>query len=399
MLTFISFFLTGMALLLAIPVAVFFIEIGASIVLPQRNGLRPPAGGRRQRVAVLVPAHNESAGLLPTLADIKAQLQASDRLLVIADNCTDDTASVAATAGADVIDRTDPDRKGKGYALAWGVQHLGMDPPDVVIVIDADCRLADTAIERLTTACAVTNRPVQALYLMSAPVNSPINFRVAEFAWTVKNKARPLGLGALGLPCQLMGTGMAFPWEVIHSADLASGSIVEDLKLGLDLALAGHPPVFCPHLGVTGVFPWSVEGARSQRLRWEQGHLGIILAAVPRLIAVAIRRADLNLLALALDLAIPPLSLLGIMVIAMSMIASAATLLGVSPAAMLVSTASLALFAGGVFLAWLRFARDILPPASILSIPSYVIGKLPLYGQIIFRRSGTQWTRTDRRKL
>jgi cellulose synthase/poly-beta-1,6-N-acetylglucosamine synthase-like glycosyltransferase len=399
MLTFISFFLTGIALLLAIPVAVFFIEIGASIVLPQRNGLWPPAGGRRQRVAVLVPAHNESTGLLPTLADIKAQLQASDRLLVVADNCTDDTASVAATAGADVIDRTDPDRKGKGYALAWGVRHLGAAPPDVVIVIDADCRLADTAIERLATACAVTNRPVQALYLMSAPVNSAINFRVAEFAWNVKNKARPLGLGALGLPSQLMGTGMAFPWDVIRSADLASGSIVEDLKLGLDLALAGHPPVFCPFPGVTGIFPLSAEGAKTQRLRWEQGHLGIILATLPRLIAVAFRRADLNLFALALDLAIPPLSLLGIMVIAMSIIASAAALLGTSSAAMLVSLASLAVFAGGVLLSWWKYGRDVLPPASILLIPSYVIGKLPLYGPILFRKSGAQWTRTDRRKL
>jgi cellulose synthase/poly-beta-1,6-N-acetylglucosamine synthase-like glycosyltransferase len=398
MLTFTSFFLTGLALLLAIPVAVFFIEIVAGILLPQGASL--PAGrSSRQRLAVLVPAHNESTGLLPTVADIKAQLQASDRLLVVADNCTDDTASVAAAAGAEVIDRTDPDRKGKGYALAWGIRHLGADPPDVVIVIDADCRLADTALERLATACAVTNRPVQSLYRMSAPVNSPINFRVAEFAWNVKNKARPLGLAALGLPCQLMGSGMAFPWDVIRSADLASGSIVEDLKLGLDLALAGNPPVFRPFPGVTGVFPLSSEGARTQRLRWEQGHLGIILTTLPRLIAVALRHADVNLFALAIDLAIPPLSLLGMIVIAMALIASTATLLGMSSVAMLVSLASVAAFSGGVFLSWLKYGRDILPAASIFLLPSYVIGKLPLYGQILFRKSVGQWTRTDRSKL
>ena len=88
---------------------------------------------------------------------------------------------------------------------------------------------------------------MQALNLQIAPrTNSPIDFRVAEFAFRVKNWVRPLGLRALNLPCQLMGTGMAFPWAVIRSANLASGLAVEDLKLGLDLARAGHPPLFCP---------------------------------------------------------------------------------------------------------------------------------------------------------
>ena len=96
------------------------------------------------------------AGLLPTLADIKAQLRAGDRLLVVADNCTDDTAAVAAAAGAEVIARNDPEKIGKGYALEWGLQHLSADPPDIVIVIDADCRLSDNAIENLSTASTLT---------------------------------------------------------------------------------------------------------------------------------------------------------------------------------------------------------------------------------------------------
>ena len=76
--------------------------------------------------------------------------------------------------------------------------------------------------------------------------NSAQRTRVREFAWRVKNWVRPLGLSSLGLPCQLMGTGMAFPWEVIADARLATGSLAEDLKLGLELAANGHPPVFCP---------------------------------------------------------------------------------------------------------------------------------------------------------
>ena len=75
---------------------------------------------------------------------------------------------------------------------------------------------------------------------------------------------------------------MAFPWNVIRSADLASGSIVEDLKLGLDLALAGNPPIFCPFPGGISDFPMTVKATQSQRLRWEQGHMWAIVTIVPR---------------------------------------------------------------------------------------------------------------------
>ena len=394
---FISFLIATLAFLLAIPTTVFFIEVVAAIALAQQDYPVPPGNRPRQRVAVLLPAHNESTGILPTLADITVQIRAGDRLLVVADNCTDDTAAVAAAAGAEVVDRNEPERKGKGYALAWGLRHLGADPPEIVIIIDADCRVAEGVFDRLAEACAATHRPVQALDLMTAPNGSSINVKVAEFAWRVKNWVRPLGLRALGLPCQLMGTGMALPWDVISSAHLASGSIVEDLKLGLDLTLAGNPPIFCPFPGVSSDFPLTVEGTQRQRLRWEQGHIKAIVTMVPRLIFLAIVRADLNLLALALDAAVPPLSLLAMLVMVMLAVATTATLLGISSAAIFVSSASCVGLISGVFLAWLKYGRDILPRGSILLIFLYACRKIPLYSKILSRNS--EWTRTDRGKV
>ena len=395
---FISFFLTALAILFAIPAVIFFIEIFAAIALPQRDYPVSTSNRSQQRVAVLVPAHDESAGLLPTLSDIKLQIRAGDRLLVVADNCTDDTIAVAAAAGAEVVERNEPERKGKGYALAWGLRHLGVDPPEIVIVIDADCRLAEGMIDRLASACAATHRPVQALDLMIAPNGCPIDFKVAEFAWRVKNWVRPLGLTALGLPCQLMGTGMAFPWDVIGSVNLASGSTVEDLKLGLDLALARNPPLFCPFPGVSSDFPVTVEGARSQRQRWEQGQIATIAVVVPRFIFFAVMRGDLNLLALALDAAIPPLSLLAILVTIMLVVAGLATVLGVSSVALPVSVVSFVALVGGIFLSWLRYGRDILQPSSIFLMFTYVVGKLPFYIRILSRKFNSEWVRTDRRK-
>jgi cellulose synthase/poly-beta-1,6-N-acetylglucosamine synthase-like glycosyltransferase len=393
-----SYFLATLACLLGIPVAVLFVEIVAALALTRRKLSHQPIQDLRRRVAVIIPAHNESSGLLPTIRDIKAQLLTSDRLLVVADNCVDDTAAVAATAGAETIERNEPTRKGKGYALDIGLKHLSLDPPAVVIIIDADCRIAEGSIDQLAITCATTQRPVQALDLMTAPDESPINYSIAEFAWRVKNWVRPLGLNTLNLPCQLMGTGMAFPWEVIRSAHLASGSLVEDLKLGLDLAQTGSPPLFCPTAIIKSHFPLSFEGADSQRKRWEGGHINMILTTAPCFIYESIARGNLGLLALTLDLAVPPLSLLVMLLAGMFSVAGLAALFGFSSAALTISATGIMALVVAIFLAWLKFGRDLLPPSAIFSVASYIFAKLPIYRRLLSGSSAPQWTKTDRKK-
>jgi cellulose synthase/poly-beta-1,6-N-acetylglucosamine synthase-like glycosyltransferase len=405
MTTVISAMLAAFASLVAAAVAMVSIEIAAALARPRRFGDHAEQLHPRPRVAVLVPAHNESANLLPTLTDIKRQLLPGDRVIVVADNCTDDTAAIAAAAGAEVVERHDTTKIGKGYALDRGIAALAAAPSDIVVMIDADCRLADGTISELARTCAATQRPVQALYLMLAPAPSrgkPVvaesavtEFAVAEFTWRLKNWVRPLGLRTLDLPCQLMGTGMAFPWNVIRQANLASGALVEDLELGFALAQAGRPPLFCPSARVTSEFPSSASGARTQRLRWEHGHIGLI-ATVPRSIFRAIRHRNAALLVLALDLSVPPLSLLALLATGLWALTGTAAVWGVATAAFMVSTASLAVLAVTVLLAWLSWGRDLLPPRTLFLLALFAFAKLGLYRQILGRRSKTQWIRTNR---
>lgn len=395
MVTFVTALLAVVAGLLAIPVAVFVLEVVAAVVLPRRE--LPARSVTRPRVAVLVPAHDESAGILPTLTDIKAQLQPGDRVLVVADNCSDDTAAVAASAGAEVTERNDRTRIGKGYALEWGLNHLSADAPGIVVMVDADCRLAPEALVRLAEACAATDRPVQALYLMTAPGQAAVNYQMAEFAWRVKNLVRPQGLMKLGLSCQLMGTGMAFPWAVIRSAKLASGQIVEDLNLGLDLAAAGNPPVFCPSALVTSQFPAAAAAADTQRQRWEHGHVELILARVPKLMLAAIMKLDVPMLALALDLAVPPLALLGLLTALLLLLSLLLAWFTNSFAALVISGISFVAFVGAVALAGFVFAPDVMAPRAILSLFGYMAGKLGLYSRFLSGKRASQWIRTGRK--
>ncbi len=398
MISFASCLLDTIAACLAVPTVVFAIEICAAFFLARRHQA-PPMARRRGTVAVLIPAHDEAKGILATLNDIKPQLRPTDRLLVVADNCTDDTAAVAASAGAEVTVRSDLTKIGKGYALDWGLTHLASTPPDIVIMIDADCSVTTGTIDRLGSVCEQAQRPVQSLYLMTAPAGPKINHQVAEFAWRVKNWVRPLGLGALGLPCQLMGSGMAFPWALIRWAELSSGVIVEDLKLGLELASAGHPPVFCPSAIVTSTFPTSAHGARMQRHRWEQGHVGLILTKAPPLLYAAMSQRSLSTLALALDLIVLPISLLGLCLFA-SLAASSvlAVMVGVTTA-FAISTTCVAIFMFAIAMAWFAYGRVILPPKSFALIPAYVATKIYLYGTVLLGKRVSRWVRADRSKL
>ena len=396
MIAFLSILLAATAGMLCIPLFVFALQVFAGIFGKGKPARLPV--GRRPQLAVLVPAHNEGPGLLLTMHNLMRQLEPGDRLLVVADNCDDDTARVAASAGADVVERYDPERPGKGYALDFGIRHLSRDPPEVLIVIDADCRVAAGTIDALTRTCAASGRPVQALYLMSAPPGSSINHQVAEFAWRVKNHLRPLGLQALGLPCQLMGSGMAFPWGVLSSVNLADAEVVEDLKLGLDLAAAGKPPLFQPQGLVSSHFPHTTSGAATQRRRWEHGHIAMIRRSAPRLVLMALRQGNLPLLALALDLAVPPVALLALLVWAMVAVTALAALVGLSAFPLLITLVALGTFTAAAVVAWRACGRDVLPAGSLPLIAGYVARKAGSYPGAVLRRSRLEWTRTERKR-
>ena len=362
-------------------------------LLPRRPDPLPPAADR-PRLAVLIPAHDEGANLLPTLRSAAAQLAPGDRLLVVADNCTDDTAAVARANGAEVVERADPDRRGKGYALAFGRDALRADPPAVVVVLDADCTLGPDALLRLA-ARAATGRPAQAAYRMVAPAGAGPGRQVAAFAFLVKNVVRPLGLKRLGQPCLLTGTGMAFPWAVFAVAPLATGHIVEDMGLAIDLAVAGRPPVFVPEAAVWGEFPADDAAAATQRRRWEHGHLGIIRAGVPRLLAAAVRRRRVGLLALALEVGVPPLSALALASILapLALLGWVAVGGGTGPATWLAASGGAAALALGA--SWWQFGRTVLPARTLAHIPAQVFGKIPLYSSFVTRPE-RKWVRTSR---
>ncbi|PSN16609.1 glycosyl transferase [filamentous cyanobacterium CCT1] len=386
--------LATVPLLLLITSAFLALECLAAL-LSRTPDVAPPSLPSNRSLAVLVPAHNEEGGIGATLATITPQLRPGDRLVVVADNCTDTTAAEACQAGATVIERQDSTRRGKGYALDFGLRHLAPDAPDVVVFVDADCTLHPGALAALASQAQSTNRPVQAVYLMEKPADPGLKDGISAFAFKVKNWVRPQGLYALGQPCLLTGTGIAIPWAAATSVSVASGHIVEDMKLGLDLALAGYAPQFCQAAWVTSRLPSGDKAATTQRTRWEHGHLQIFTEYVPKLLGQAVRQRRLDLLALALELSVLPITLQVMAVVAIALLSLVIALAGLGwlPAAL--ALAALVCLVTGVGLAWVGYGRSDLSLRDILAVPAYMLSKFSIFSKFLTKPEQS-WIRTER---
>jgi cellulose synthase/poly-beta-1,6-N-acetylglucosamine synthase-like glycosyltransferase len=189
---------------------------------------------------------------------------------------------------------------------------------------------------------------------------------------------------------------MIFPWETIRTAPLSSGNLVEDLQLGLDLAMGGAAPLFLSSAVTTSQFPASEKGADIQRQRWVQGHLTTTFRQLPWLLVCALRRADANLLALAFDLAVPPIVLFAILISSAWILAFAGVLLGLPIAALIPATGNILLLVAGLGLAWLRFGSGRLTPYALIRVIAEFWAKSVIYLEFMRGRSAPQWIRTDR---
>ena len=379
---------------LLVPLSVVSIECVAALCA-RRSAQQDSGPCSRPTIAVLIPACNEASVIARTLVSVRSNLGEDDRIVVIADNCDDDTAVIARTYGVDVWERHEPNERGKGYAIQFGLGGLEADPPDVVIMMDADCVVEHGDLERLAQTAADTRRPVQAVYLMDPPGKATRKDVVSAFAFCIRNSVRPLGLHTLRLPCLLTGSGMALPWDVLRTVGMRGESIVEDMQLAVDLIQAGHPPLLCPEVVVRSLLPGRSSAAAKQRTRWEHGHLRTMFTAVPKLLATAMSRRKFGAAALAIDLSVPPLSLLAILIVIVGLTAAGVGLLGGSWTPLMLLLLGTLVATTTLAGAWLRFARHEIGARDLLAAPAYLLWKLPIYLRYLCGPQ-TCWTKTSR---
>ncbi len=379
------------------------------------------------RFVILIPAHNEER-LLPGLLNSLKQMDYPSNLYeihVVADNCSDQTALVAAQGGARVHVRTDQENPGKGPALNWLLERIwrSMDlmpqgEPDInaILILDADSIVSANFLSVMAAHLGRGERVVQAYYAVRDPGHSwSSGLRYAALA--VLHFLRPQGRTVLGGSAGLKGNGMVFSRDILMQHEWSS-SVTEDIELHMALVLNGERVMFAPDAIVYGEMPETLANSKTQHARWERGRLDMSRRYVPRLgkkiwsemMNHRFKQAYLFFDAIMEHVILPFSILVGanllLVLINLGFLALASEwgrigALGVASIRMseINLFISIGLLLGQIFyliagLLAVRAPSNIY--LSLLYVPVYMVWKFVQYGQVIIAKGQPEWVRTRR---
>jgi cellulose synthase/poly-beta-1,6-N-acetylglucosamine synthase-like glycosyltransferase len=358
--------------------------------------LPAPAAKGRPRFDVVVPAHDEEEGIGETVASLLSVDYPRElfRVLVVADNCTDSTAANAAAAGAEVLVRTDPEKRGKGYALDFAFSRVLAGPAEAAVVVDADTVVSQNLLLAFAAALEDGARAAQADYAVRNP-DASWRTRLLAVALGLFHAARSRGREKLGVSCGLRGNGMCFSREALLRVPHRSFSVVEDVEYGIRLGEAGIRVRYAGEAHVYGQMVAGEKASRSQRRRWESGRTLLLRQHGLRLLGLALRRRDKVLFDLALDVLVPPLSIVAAYV-ATGLVA-ALVWSGAGPMLRVAWVLCAAAIVLAVLRGWQLSHTGARGLVALLAAPFFVVWKLLLMLRKPLRRDG-EWVRTMREK-
>ncbi len=357
------------------------------------RGSPKPVAEPRRRFAILVPAHDEER-VIGRLLDSLARLRYPAGLFdvhVVADNCSDGTAAIAASRAVHVHERRAPSARGKGQALRWLLDRLADQPYDAYVIIDADSVVSPDFL-RAVDARLEQGLPVVQGYhgVLNADESWVAGLRALAFF--LVQYTRRQGLAALGASAGLAGNGMAFAAELQDIHEWDAFGLTEDLEFHLKLVEGGVRVAFAPEAVVLSEMPTSLGQARSQNVRWERGRLALARAHVPRLLGSGLTGRDWVRLSAAMELLVPPQSVQFVLALA----AVAASLaLGSAVAIAL----GLGVLAGQVTYTVGGLARARIPLrlwAVLAYVPIFACWKAWVYLRALFALRPLAWVRTSR---
>lgn len=383
-----------LAWLIAFPAMLALGIFSVETLFGLRRGRRAAIKAFQPRAVILMPAHNEAATISATLDKLSDVLSGGITLLVVADNCTDSTALIVRGLGHRVIERDDPNHKGKGFALAFGRDFLQHDPPQCVVVFDADCETDPESIRLLTCRSLAEDAAVQARYILKEDRSASPKVQISNFAFWLKNVVRQRGQMRLGGPAILAGTGMAFPWRLFTGLPLATSNIVEDLALGIFLTQNGQAPIYLDEAVVLSSAA-NERATLAQRTRWEHGFVTTAKQFAFSALWHGILRGNRKLFQLGMHLLVPPLVLLFIVAFVTLSVLFVLLFVTGSSAALLGLTVSVAVAGGSVLLAWCCGGKRWLSFGALLHLPFYFLWKVPILKGLAVSKA-PEWNRTER---
>ena len=255
------------AVALLIPATVACLYYVGFALLGRRRPLTPSDRPTR-RIAVLIPAHDEELSLGLSLqsilnADYPTELR---EVVVVADNCTDGTARLARRFGVTALERTDALRRGKGYALAFGLETILATRPDAVLILDADCQVEPNIFRVLNAHLERGADAVQCAVLTRNADDASTSFVGAM--GNVFDNLLAAGKDRAGRPVPLRGSGMCFRRDVVERFPWQDFGLTEDAEYSDRLTAGGVRVRFEARELVRSETPTRRGDLYQQRRRW-----------------------------------------------------------------------------------------------------------------------------------
>lgn len=387
---------TLMLVILALP-ATFCCFYLLVLTLLSASSPIPPRSSRKLRFDVVVPAHDEQDGITRTVASLLSLDWPPDRfrVLVVADNCHDQTAAVARAAGALVLERNEEGLRGKGYALAHAFAASAQDGfADAVVVVDADAEVSENLLESFA---ARIERGAQAIQAQYGILNPWASWRtqlitIAKGAFhIVRSRARE----RLGLSCGIRGNGWCVTHALLREVPYRFFSLSEDVEFGIALGLSGHRIEYAGEAYANADMAVTEKTARSQRERWEKGRFQTVRAFTVRLLLAASRRPSLICLDLVVDLLVPSLSYLVLNLLLLDLTAGIFVIFGFVPAFWLwLALGCQGALALHVLRGWQLSGIGVKGLGALAHVPGFILWRI----RILFGKKSSEWVRTERER-
>jgi 1,2-diacylglycerol 3-beta-glucosyltransferase len=395
--TMLGFVLGGMLFLLGIPAVLASLYLLAAALFSVRPTVAPP-GDRRRRFDVIVPAHNEEAGIARTVENLRALDWPADgfRILVIADNCSDATAANAAAAGATVIERQNANLRGKGYALSYAFERSRRDGwADAVVVVDADSEASANLLSSIAARIGNGAHAVQVHYGVLNP-NAAWRTRLMSIALGSFHIVRSRARERLRLSCGIRGNGWCVTHDLLARIPYEAYSLTEDIEYGVALGLQGERVHYADEGHVFGEMVTNSRSAASQRQRWEQGRFKLIRQHALPLFRAAAGRPSRVCLDLGFDLLVLPLSYIALNIVALAALAGLSAFADAHLLQWLwVAAACAACLACYVLRGWWVSGVGWRGLPDLLWAPVFIVWKIFL---AIAGNRATEWLRTERER-
>jgi len=263
--------------------------------------------------------------------------------------------------------------------------------------LDADSEIDSDYLAVIDRELDKGHKVLQGFVRVIKPERSPAASLIF-LGWSMNQQLRHTGTSWLGYFTFLLGNGFCIKAEVINTYGWNAVSILEDVEYGLMLRLLGFKVIFVPDARVYAQNPGTFRYAESQRIRWDQGRFLMMKNFLPKLLSCAMRRKDISLLFSAIELLIPPYTLLISFIIFLFLIFLYISYLGIEVNLSLWILTLLALMGYSV-LGLIVSGASLKVWKSVLYVPFFMSWRILINIKGYFQQGSTKWIKTERENL